>query len=71
MNDQVDAHLTDALRAVLDLHAPHDLDGAECCTECSNIGEHGEPLTGQAVFPYPCPTVQAIQEALGTEDGSQ
>lgn len=48
-----------ALKTVMDLHRPlrDARDWSRRCGECEQ--------------PWPCLTVQAIQEALGTEDGSQ
>ena len=48
-----------ALRAVLDLHAEFYYDGPNC-SQCMYIdGDDVEPE------PWPCPTVRAVQAALG------
>ena len=58
-----------ALRAVSDLHQPDD--GGHC-TECI-IGHDGDSLTAGAPVhdAWPCPTVQAIANAIGVQVWSQ
>ena len=54
-----------ALQAVLDMHRPSTADTGEeeilFCPECFDVEDVGEVDT------WPCPTVQAIQNALGTD----
>lgn len=50
-----------ALRAVVELHTPyhvsgHHSDPFECCLECNHECDRR--------FPYPCPTIQAIEKEL-------
>ena len=55
----------DALQAVLDLHTPVDVEPSETiCNVCSNRLPNGRFMP---TVEYPCPTVQAIQNALGAE----
>lgn len=61
MNGQTTGGLeqnTDALRAVVELHKPyeHELVNYVFCKGCTN-----EAYLAQ---PYPCPTIQAIEEQL-------
>jgi hypothetical protein len=49
-----DSH-TFALRAVVELHKPVELISSSMCLECSS----DEETVG-----YPCPTIQAIEEAV-------
>ena len=53
----------DALQAVLDTHRPSTADTGEeeilFCPECFDVEDVGEADT------WPCPTVQAIQDAIG------
>lgn len=49
---------TDALRAVLDLHAPKP-GWPQVCVECNRVA-----LGASVHSTYPCPTVKAVQEAL-------
>ena len=49
-----------ALRSVVELHSPSDPtwdDGFVCCETCNYEYDRNEP--------YPCPTIQAIEKALG------
>jgi hypothetical protein len=50
-----------ALRAVVELHAPHDrlMGGPIVCGHCN--GTHGED------DPWPCSTIQAIARELGVD----
>ncbi len=47
-----------AVEAVLELHQRNRYDE---CIECLSVGEYGEATN----VDYPCPTVTAIQSALG------
>ncbi len=51
-----------AVEAVLAIHEPGNYsDGNNYCILCSNSG---------VLYPYPCPTVTAIQSALGETDAN-
>lgn len=52
-----------ALRAVLELHQPHEVNGPGnvLCSSCNKSWGGGEP--------YPCPTVRAIESALSEGEG--
>ena len=49
-----------ALRAVIELHAPFQA-GRPFCRVCTEADDTAYPL------PWPCPTIQAIQNTLGEE----
>jgi hypothetical protein len=48
-----------ALRAVVKLHKPNQVQEAVWCTECSKRFENSGWYE-----PYPCPTIRAIEEQL-------
>ena len=45
-----------ALRAVVELHKPDPTGGCNACEQWTNEGAYQ--------LPYPCPTIQAIEEEL-------
>lgn len=53
------ARMRDALLAVLDLHQPYDDQFGSCCFGCDG---------GHRTSEWPCPTVQAINKALGVSE---
>jgi hypothetical protein len=50
--------VTDALRAVVELHKP---DGFGCAANCIEVDDDGYAWKNTA---YPCPTIQAIEKEL-------
>jgi hypothetical protein len=48
-----------ALRAVVELHKPNQIDNTIWCSECSKRFENSGYYET-----YPCPTIQAIEKAL-------
>lgn len=58
--------LTDALRAVVELHQPYESRHWGICCRCCCNPEDDNPGFG----PYPCDTIEVISSALGvTTDG--
>lgn len=56
-------NLIDAVRAVVELHAPRQFDGRPCCYGC----DRGESAEGPPL--WPCRTIDSIADALGVETG--
>ena len=48
--------LSNALRAVVELHKPDSTGGCNACEQWTNEGAYQ--------LPYPCPTIQAIEKEL-------
>jgi hypothetical protein len=60
------ATLGEALKAVVELHKPFNIDTDKpLCPRCTepDLSLKGNPILVMA--PYPCPTIQAIEKELG------
>lgn len=58
-SERIPAAPLDALRAVVELHAPEFFGGVIACLACS------PGMPPQILIEAPCPTITAIAEALG------